>query len=313
MGRKTSFLRIQKIWVVFVTLEDKQRFHRIEFELTSKTKTLYLNKKKCQVKQLIGLKPTVLFTPDDLQLIKSGSQIKRDIFDDLGAHLSQAYAQKKRDYEKIVHQRNKLLKQGVTDENLSVWTEQLYQAGTALLVYRVALLQRLLPYLQQTYQSFHQHEEIDIQYKPSWSDEPINDFSLLKNKAFVIENLQRASNIKRQEEIIRAQTLVGPHRDEISFLLDKKDARYYGSQGQQRSIVLALKIGSVQFIEEITGQKPLVLLDDVMSELDDTRRQALISLFAQDTQCVITTTHLEYFEKKLLTNALVVNLHEKIL
>lgn len=111
---------------------------------------------------------------------------------------------------------------------------------------------------------------------------------------------------RRTDEVRRGLTLVGPHRDEISFTIDGRSARDFGSQGQQRSIVLAWKIAEVEVTRDILGRPPLLLLDDVMSELDATRREAIMGFVAQEVQTVITTTNLGYFSDEVLDGAKVV-------
>ena len=108
----------------------------------------------------------------------------------------------------------------------------------------------------------------------------------------------------------RQQTLVGPQRDDVSFTIDGRDARSFGSQGQQRSIVLAWKMAEVALCEEILGEKPLLLLDDVMSELDSVRRDAVTRFVQGGIQTVITTTNLGYFPDELLSGAKVVSMGE---
>jgi DNA replication and repair protein RecF len=111
----------------------------------------------------------------------------------------------------------------------------------------------------------------------------------------------------RADDLRRQQTLVGPHRDDLSFAIDGRDARTFGSQGQQRSIVLAWKMAEVELAAEILGEQPLLLLDDVMSELDEQRRAAVIGFVQAGIQAVVTTTNLGYFPQELLDASKVVS------
>ena len=114
----------------------------------------------------------------------------------------------------------------------------------------------------------------------------------------------------RQDDLRRQQTLVGPQRDDIAFTIDGRDARVYGSQGQQRSIVLAWKMAEVRLSQEVVGEQPLLLLDDVMSELDEGRRDAMTRFVQSGIQTVVTTTNLGYFPEELLLDAKVVKIDE---
>ena len=113
--------------------------------------------------------------------------------------------------------------------------------------------------------------------------------------------------MKGPEERARRTTLIGPHRDDVWFAVDEKSARSFASQGQQRTIALAWKLAEVQVITEIANQPPVLLLDDVMSELDETRRHALAAYVGQAAQTFVTTTHLGYFDSTLIDEALVVD------
>ena len=120
--------------------------------------------------------------------------------------------------------------------------------------------------------------------------------------------LAEAIERRRAEERARRRALVGPHADKVEFFVDGRDASVYASQGQQRSIVLALKLAEVAVIEDVLGSRPVLLLDDVMSELDEHRRRMFLEHVKQDTQTFITTTNLSYFDDELLGRARVVTL-----
>ena len=123
--------------------------------------------------------------------------------------------------------------------------------------------------------------------------------------------LARALEVRRGEELARKKSVVGPHADEVYFYIEGKNASLYGSQGQQRSIVLACKLAEASIIDDMLNQKPVLLLDDVMSELDEHRRHALVEFISGDMQTFITTANLAYFDDALLKTARVVRLGEK--
>ena len=126
-----------------------------------------------------------------------------------------------------------------------------------------------------------------------------------------LDALTSALEARRGEELARRKSVVGPHSDEIGFYIEGKNAGNYGSQGQQRSIVLACKLAEASIIEDMLSQKPVLLLDDVMSELDEHRRHALVEFISGDMQTFITTANLAYFDDSLLKNASVVQLGEE--
>ena len=154
---------------------------------------------------------------------------------------------------------------------------------------------------------FRQHsftgnrENLEIRYKQAGSDEPRFD------EEWFLERLAAY----HEEDAKFCHTSVGPHRDDLTFFMNGMDISIYGSQGQQRSIVLALKLAEAQILEEACGEKPVILLDDVMSELDEHRRHALVEFISGDMQTFITTANLAYFDDSLLKNASVVQLGEE--
>ncbi|MDO5044280.1 MAG: DNA replication/repair protein RecF, partial [Coriobacteriia bacterium] len=144
-------------------------------------------------------------------------------------------------------------------------------------------------------------ESLEIVYQPSWGERLEKE-----DKDTVLEVLQDTLQSKQEDELIRRLTLFGPQKDDFIFLLNGKNARTYGSQGQQRSLTLALKIAEVKVIQEFYGYNPILLLDDVMSELDDFRRHELLEFISSDIQTIITTTHLSYFPEYILNKAKVI-------
>jgi DNA replication and repair protein RecF len=161
------------------------------------------------------------------------------------------------------------------------------------------------------YNRLSRGETLGSRYIPSFSRVDVNhtDEELISMEIDTIEELlRRTRDFVREEERARAKTLVGPHRDEIVLLIDGADARGYGSQGQQRTVALALKLAQLAVIQEIGGNQPLLLLDDVMSELDENRRASLIEAIDEQGQTVITATDLSCFNEDLLADAHIIDL-----
>lgn len=248
--------------------------------------------------------PCVTFTPDDLRIVKDSAETRREALDAVGVQLSATYARLKKEYERVVRQRNRLLKQETIDEDgLAVWDERLVALGARLTTHRAGLAAMISQHTTEAYAVISQESELQVRYIPSWKRDGLA--GEVEDGAAAIE---RHLEVKAQEERARRTTLVGPHRDDISFLMDGKAAREYSSQGQQRSISLAFKMAEVRVVTDVSGARPILLLDDVMSELDASRRVALAGMVGSSAQTIMTTTNLEYFTPELLESATVVSL-----
>ena len=274
------------------------------------------NGKKCRAAGVRGVVPSVLFCPDDLDMIKRSASVRRAALDTFGIQLNETYAQLTAQYERIVGQRNSLLKEGwCTREMLAAWNGALSLTGATLLMHRMALLARIRLRLREVYAGIAGGEEADVVYEPSFGALPPEVLDIigapLEREVFISaarEVFDRALGERADDEIRRGMTLVGPHRDEIRFRIAGRDARTFASQGQQRSLVLAWKVAEVEVTRDILGRPPLLLLDDVMSELDGARREAFLNFIQDEVQTVITTTNLGYFTDKVLDRAKVVEI-----
>ncbi len=268
------------------------------------------NGKRCAASGVRGVLPSVLFCPDHLDMVKRGAIERRTALDDFGVQLSARYADLASAYGRCVSQRNALLKETwCCREMLGAWNESLSRAGSALLVHRLALLDRLSGHVCDAYGRVASGEPAGVSYVSTLGDLPrIEDRAELRGWAY--EHMLSALDERADEEIRRGVTLVGPHRDEIEFSVAGRSARSFASQGQQRTLVLAWKVAEVAVARDILGTAPLLLLDDVMSELDAGRRGAFLQLIGDDIQTVITTTNLGYFTDDLLDRAKVVSMGE---
>ncbi len=292
------------------SLSDGYRHVDIASHIKPGSKTFSLQGKVCPVTKLQGILPTICFNPDDLDLVKAGHNVRRASVDSLGMQLAPAYYGLKRDYEKLVRQKNKLLKQQPTQDYLVAFNDPICDYGAGLCYKRSQLICRLQPYFRDFYHDISQtNEKVSISFIPSWCEDDPNlvyaqEFS--REEAQVL--LKQSAHKLAQEEVMRGRCLVGPHLDKLYFFINGKNAQNFASQGQIRSMVLAYKLAQLQLMEDILRQKPLLLLDDVMSELDKHRRNALLSYISDDIQTVITTTHKEYFPDSVLEDAHVISL-----
>lgn len=279
-----------------------------------------LNGKAKRPHDLAGLVPSVAFTPDDLDLVKGAMSVRRAALDALGVQLSRNYYVVKRDYEQVVRYKNRLLKEEAGDDLVASINETLLTCGSALTCYRAALFGRLSPALSECYGEISDGgEQLRVRYVPSWEERPGSLWEALGGQAGESPEaaisrddaraaLERALAVRGAEERARRRAVVGPHADRVEFFIDGADASVYGSQGQQRSCVLAFKMAEVAAVESVLNQKPVLLLDDVMSELDEVRRRALVGFLGKDVQTFITTTNLSYFDFSTLGRARIIEL-----
>jgi DNA replication and repair protein RecF len=248
---------------------------------------------------LTGLLPSVVFTPEDLTIAKGPAERRRCAVDELGEQLSATYGSLRRDYGRVVRQRNALLRGEANGDALSSWDEQLATLGSRLVMHRVRLLERVMSHASRRYSELAGGEVLEYSYSDRCG---LGSCATLKQEE-IETAIREQLSARREEERRRAVTLVGPHRDDIVFSVDGKDARSFGSQGQQRTIALAWKLAEVEMVEEVLKRAPILLLDDVMSELDAERRDALSSLVASEIQTVATTTTTAYFSGGTLERA----------
>ncbi len=276
----------------------------VALELRDGKRRFTWNGKPCHAHDLAGSLMNVLFTPDDLSLVKRSAANRRDELDAFGAQVNRGYAKVLRTYTRSIEQRNRLLKDPYPDPALlDAWDASVAVGAATLLKHRLALFQRLSVAASEIYAHIAEGEELSCSYVSSLGklpEDPERD-----ELADLMASKLAAS---REQDLRRQMTCVGPHRDDIVFALSGRDARAYGSQGQQRSVVLAWKMAEVEVSREILSAEPLLLLDDVMSELDEKRRASLTSFMQEDMQTVITTTNLGYFPKEVLDAAEVIEI-----
>lgn len=251
-----------------------------------------MNGKRRAAKDIRGTLPSVTFTPDDLNLVKGSDRHRRREVDVLGAQLNANYFQLVRDYDKVLRQKNRLLKDLAPMPLLEASNEVFAKVGEQLAGYRQALFNRLGPHIARHYADISGSREVfTAEYVRSWA-----------------EGKTLSEAVDLHSEASRCRALAGPHLDKVTFYIDGLDAQSFASQGQQRSIVLACKLAEAEVVEEMLGQLPVLLLDDVMSELDGTRRAALVRGLLEGKQTFITTANIDYFDEAMLERAHVVNL-----
>jgi len=226
----------------------------------------------------------IIFSPDHLSIIKDGPAERRSFIDNALCQLKANYARLLKDYHKTMSQRNFLLKDMQTNAGLeelfSLWNKNLAHYGAKIIYQRLKYIEAITPYVNEIFEGIsRQSETIDIVYSPAVGYE--TDIQQIEEKLFSM--LEEA----KTKDMITLSTGEGPHRDEIDILINGKNARSFGSQGQQRSCVLALKLAEAALLKEMTGIQPVALLDDVMSELDQSRQDYVLN-HIKDSQVFIT-------------------------
>lgn len=263
--------------------------------------------KKRRLTDVIGRVPTVTFVPDDLQLAKGSAEVRRTALDTLGGQLSGAYATLRSEYQRIVRQRNALLKQQPSAVELDAWNERLAEVGSAFFMHRARLAARVSPKMKKFHERLAPGEELAVFLECSWGGNPAEpeEYAAISREEVysrLVKEMERVAGAERERRV----TLVGPHRDDLLFTVDGLPARAFASQGQQRSLALAWKMAEVAVVGDVSGFEPVLLLDDVMSELDEKRRAALQDFVDTGPQTLFTTTNLSYFTGNGISDAHVV-------
>lgn len=253
---------------------------------------------------LLGTINTVQFSSLDLDLVRGGPSERRAWLDRVLLQLEPVYAHLSQQYQHILRQRNALLKQHRQRDSfrldraqLALWNQQLATMGVRIIQRRIRLLDRLAPLAQRWHRLISgEVEQLVLTYSPS-----------IPHDSQESDHLYRQFQARFEERAIAEQaqgkTLVGPHRDDVTLLIDNTPARQYGSQGQQRTLVLALKLAELELLEAVIGEPPLLLLDDVLAELDLNRQNQLLDVIQNRFQTILTSTHLGAFDAKWLESA----------
>ena len=249
-------------------------------------RTVLLNGKRPQRMADVMLAiPVVAFLPDDLDVVKRGPAMRRDYLDDLGSGLWPQAGADRTEYDRTLRQRNTLLRQegrSTDATSLDVWDERLAVAAAGMLQHRRAVAAALQPHLTDAYEVVGGSGDLRWSYRSTWGSDGVHDTAAL------VQAMLRALGDRRTKDMDVRTTTVGPHRDEPELLLDGRSTRTRASQGEQRTVALAMRIGAHRVIEDVRDTAPVLLLDDVFSELDPDRASRVLSLIPSG-QVFVTT------------------------
>jgi DNA replication and repair protein RecF len=259
--------------------------HGVELTIGRQGKSAHLNGKEIRrTSGFFGYLRPVLFSPEEVNLLKGYPAGRRALLDRAVFQSDPGYLPKAQAYDRCLKQRNRLLKEGRTGGEVASWTEKFLETGAVVRRERSRYLHRIRPLFRETYRTITAaREEADFTYLPVGEDE-----EEIKNA------LSRELQREHERERRLGQTLAGPHRDDPEFIVNGRSARLFASQGQQRSLILAFKTAQIIDLERITGEPPVLLLDDMTSELDRQRQGFFFRfLLSRKGQVFITTTEIE--------------------
>ncbi|MGN0142666.1 MAG: DNA replication/repair protein RecF [Roseburia sp.] len=268
------------------TVVEKQgKEYQIDMHLKqSRAKGIAVNRMPLKrASELFGILNMVFFSPEDLNIIKNGPAERRRFLDSELCQLDKIYLSDLTNYNKILNQRNKLLKDMIyrpdLKDTLPIWDMQLVETGKKIIARRKRFVEEISEIVHDIhYRISGGKEELKLCYEPDIDD------------IFFADELSRA----KERDLKYCQTSVGPHRDDLLFSIQGVDIRKFGSQGQQRTSALSLKLSEIELVRSIIHETPVLLLDDVLSELDSNRQNYLLNNIS-DTQTIITCTGLDEF------------------
>lgn len=270
----------------------------IEVAYNADGKRIRLNGKEARGPDLIGLAAVVITSPDDIDLVKGGPQLRRRFLDIAISQTSREYLKMLQQYVRALAQRNTLLRDARDKgdrPNTAAWDRILVEAGSRVVAHRLGFLELLTPKVEANFKLISGGSgEVTLPYESKSYDAggagaSVSHEDAADHIASIASAFMEAVNRNRDSEIARGYTLVGPHVDDFRFVVDGRDIRQFGSEGEQRTSVLSLRCAEATAIEERLGKAPIVLLDDVFAELDNARGAALISLISGFDQIILTS------------------------
>ena len=311
----------------------------LKIEFLEKDKNIYVNSKKVKkYADYLSNLNIVVFTPNDLDIIKGSPSIRRNLLNMTLSQISYSYLVTYNEYNKILKTRNEYLKilftNGIADKTyLDVLTDKLVEKAVLIYQERYKYLSLINSYISDIYNNITEDNRvIKIEYKPNivinnYESDIYNNITednrviKIEYKPNIVINNYEIEEIRKsltdayrknyRRELSSGMTLFGPHRDDFCFIMDNNtDMKIYASQGQQKCAVLAYKLASIPIFKENNGTNPVLLLDDIFSELDLNKRNKLLKYVNEDIQSIITTTDLKNISKKTLDSAIIFKVND---
>lgn len=272
--------------------------------------------KKNKSGEFISNISTVSFSTSDLLLLRGTPEDRRSWLDLAIGQIYPAFFDRLSKYNKIRIQKNNYLKElkgnfNIENDLLDVWNEQLSISGSNIIYLRLNFLKEIQKIANAKHSQISHQENLSILYDSTI----IGSFNAENEEIIKSEEISKIFSEKlkekRNEEIIRGQSVIGPHRDDISYYINKIDSKKFASQGQQRTIVLALKLAELELIKNKIGENAILLLDDVLAELDNLRQNYLLNAIGKETQTIITSVDTLHFDEKYLTDVQIFKISAK--
>jgi len=294
--------------------DEPDRFIEIELQKGNDIKIKVDKISRRKKSDFISILPSVIFSPDDLKIVKSGPMDRRNFLDSILEKIDPLYYRQRLQYQKILTQRSSLIKSfnikidAGSNSTLDVWDENIVKYGADIIKKRYDLLTEFAAEFKNYISSFFKGVKVDINYIFSWDrgygSDDLADYKDKKNQ--VMENLEpddiksifhRELKGSLEKDLLYKTTTVGPHRDDFMIKLDGRNIRFFGSQGQQRIAAISLRLCELDILRKKIKKDPVLLLDDVFSELDIERKKILVKAVSDKFQTFVTTTNISYLDK----------------
>lgn len=279
---------------ILVNIQTTNFNKKLEIILTKDEKKMIIdNNEVKKISEYISTLNVIIFYPEDLEIVKGGPSIRRKLLNTELSNLEINYYKVLSEYNKILKMKNEYLRNNNIDMNYLEIINK-YFINKALLIYqmRKKFISKLNEYVEKIYFDIMNTKGFRIEYEIKDFDNEIN-----------IENIRKVLEKNRKLEIITKKVLFGPHRDDLKFYINGKNLNSYGSQGQQRAAVLTFKLSLIELYKKIKNKTPILLLDDVFSELDKNKKNNLLKYIKNDIQTIITTTELDNINEEILNIA----------
>lgn len=270
----------------------------LEIQLTNKGKKAKVNGlEQRKLSNYIGALNVVMFAPEDLDIVKGNPSIRRRFIDMEIGQVSPLYLHLLSQYQKLIHQRNQALKESFIDL-IDVYNMQMAELSAKILHKRMQFIDKLQVWANEIHSQITSGKEnLTLRYHSTFS------YDKEMNEQDAIDQIYKYLQSIREKEVMRGMSLAGPHRDDLTFSINDKSVQQYGSQGQQRTTALSLKLAEIELIYQEVGEYPLLLLDDVLSELDANRQSHLLTGIKNRVQTFVTSTGVEELNHDTLKHA----------
>ncbi len=304
LGVETNLIKIgEESTKIKGTLKYNKIIKDLEFFLSKDNKTVKINKTNIKkISEYINNLNVIIFSPDDLEIIKGSPNIRRNYLNIEISQIFNNYIDLNNKYNKILKIRNEYLKMlnlnTIADKRyLDILTDKLILLAIEIYKYRIKYINEINNNISSIYFNITNINNLKIKYNSNINLENINDDKK------IYDEMKNKYNQNYKKELFQGMTLYGPHRDDFSFYIDDNDLKFFGSQGQQKLAIIALKLSEINIFKNETNTNPILLLDDIFSEIDLEKKNKLLKYLNEDIQIIITTTDLKNINKKLVNNA----------